>query len=306
MSTFSTPTAASTLRAAGLGKRYGRKWALRGCTVEIPAGRIAGLVGPNGAGKTTLLQCAVGLLTPTEGSLEVLGERPAANPEQLGRVGFLAQDAPLYASLSVADHLRFGAHTNARWDGEFARERIAQLQLDPAQPAGGLSGGQRAQVALTVALAKRPELLVLDEPVAALDPLARRDFLAILSSYVAEHGISVILSSHLLADLERVCDFLVLVSAARVQLADDVDELLATHRRISGPRRDLATLPADQQLVWESHTDRQSTAVVRTTAPILDPAWQVEELSLEDIVLAYMGGADEAVSAGRSTMGVLR
>ncbi|HEX3900245.1 MAG TPA: ABC transporter ATP-binding protein [Mycobacteriales bacterium] len=299
-------SATPTLTATGLGKRYGRKWALRGCTVEIPAGRVAGLVGPNGAGKTTLLHCAVGLLAATEGSVTVLGGRPAADVEQLGKVGFLAQDAPVYGSLSIADHLKFGARMNPKWDGEFARDRIDQLGLDPKQRAGKLSGGQRAQVALTLALAKRPEVLVLDEPVAALDPLARRDFLATLASYVAEHGIGVIMSSHLLADLERVCDFLVLVSAARVQLADDVDDLLATHRRIIGPRRDLTTLPGDQHVVWESHTDKQTTAVVRATGPIHDPAWQVEELSLEDVVLAYMGGAGEVRSIGRTTMGVVQ
>jgi ABC-2 type transport system ATP-binding protein len=299
-------TTSTALTATGLGKRYGRKWALRGCTVEIPQGRIAGLVGPNGAGKTTLIHCAVGLLAPTEGSVSVLGGRPAADADQLGKVGFLAQEAPVYSSLSVADHLRFGAGTNPRWDSKFATERIDQLDLDPKQRAGDLSGGQRAQLALTMALAKRPDLLVLDEPVASLDPLARRDFLGTLSSYIAEHGISAILSSHLLVDLERVCDFLVLVSAARVQLADDVDELLATHRRIIGPRRDLTTLPVDQQVVWESHTDRQTTAVVCTRGAILDPAWQIEELSLEDVVLAYMGGAGEATVTGRTTMGVVR
>jgi ABC-2 type transport system ATP-binding protein len=299
-------TTATALTATGLGKRYGRKWALRGCTVEIPQGRIAGLVGPNGAGKTTLIHCAVGLLTPNEGSISVLGARPAADADQLGKVGFLAQDAPVYASLSIADHLRLGAGMNPGWDAAFAKDRIEQLDLDLEQRAGGLSGGQRAQLALTLALAKRPELLVLDEPVASLDPLARRDFLGTLTSYIAEHGISVILSSHLLADLERVCDFLVLVSAARVQLAADVDELLATHRRIIGPRRDLTTLPTDQQVVWESHTDRQTTAVICTSRPILDPAWQVEELSLEDVVLAYMGGAGEARSIGRTTMGVVQ
>jgi ABC-2 type transport system ATP-binding protein len=273
----------SAIAAAGLGKRYGRKWALRGCTVDVPEGRIAGLVGPNGAGKSTLLHLSVGLLEPTEGHIEVHG-----------RIGFLAQDAPVYASLSVADHLRFGEHLNSSWDAGFAAERIDALGLDPRQRAGKLSGGQRAQLALTLALAKRPELLVLDEPVASLDPLARRDFLATLTSYVAEHGTSVVLSSHLLADLERVCDFLVLVSAAHVQICDDVDELLATHRRISGPRRNLSTLPGNQHVVWSSNTDKQTTAIVRADGPIHDPAWQVEELGLEDVVLAYMGGGSVA------------
>ncbi|HWC36814.1 MAG TPA: ABC transporter ATP-binding protein [Mycobacteriales bacterium] len=285
----------SILTAAGLGKRYGRKWALRDCNLEVPEGRIAGLVGPNGAGKSTLLHLAVRLLEPTEGSVEVDGQ-----------CGFLAQDAPVYAALSVADHLQFGAHLNPSWDQAFAAERVEALSLDPKQRAGKLSGGQRAQLALTLALAKRPDLLLLDEPVAALDPLARRDFLATLTAYVAEHGTSVVLSSHLVADLERVCDFLVLLSAARVQLADDVDALLATHRRISGVRRDLTTLPADLQVIWSSHTEKQTTAIVRTEATIHDPAWRVDELSLEDVVLAYMGGGPEANPPLRPVLGVAR
>jgi ABC-2 type transport system ATP-binding protein len=296
----------SALTATDVGKRFGRKWALRGCSLEIPAGRVAGLVGPNGAGKSTLLNLTAGLLAPTEGTLEVVGRRPAADAEHIGRVGFLAQDAPVYGSLTVGDHLRFGAHTNARWDGGFAAERIAALDLDPKQRAGRLSGGQRAQLALTLALAKRPELLLLDEPVAALDPLARRDFLATLTAYVAENGISVVLSSHLVGDLERVCDFVVLLAAAKVQFGDDVDDLLALHRRIVGPRRDLSRLPTDVHVVWASQTDKQTTAVVRADGPILDPAWQVEELSLEDIVLAYMGGRGEPEPASRPTLGVAR
>jgi ABC-2 type transport system ATP-binding protein len=295
----------SALTAVGLGKRYGRKWALRGCTVDVPEGHVVGMVGPNGAGKSTLLNLMVGLLAPSEGSLEVLGGRPAADAEQLGRVGFLAQDAPVYAALSIADHLRFGAQMNARWDQAFAEARVDALDLDPAQRAGKLSGGQRAQLALTLALAKRPDLLLLDEPVAALDPLARRDFLATLTAYVAEHGISVVLSSHLLADLERVCDYLLLISAAHVQLADEVEVVLASHRRIVGARRDLSTLPSDQRVVWQSHTDRQTTAIVHVEGAIHDPTWQVEELSLEDVVLAYMGGGSEAPPA-RPLLGVAR
>ncbi len=296
----------SALTATGLGKCFGRKWALRDCTVEIEQGRVAGLVGPNGAGKSTLLNLMAGLLAPSEGSLEVAGNRPAIDEEQLGRVGFLAQDSPVYASLTVADHLRFGAHMNPRWDRAFAQERVTAIDLDPKQRAGKLSGGQRAQLALTIALAKRPELLLLDEPVASLDPLARREFLAALAAYVAEHGISVVLSSHLVADLERVCDFLVLLSAARVQLAEDVDTLLARHRRIFGPRRDLDRLPSDLRVVWSSHTDKQTTAVVRTDGPVLDPAWQIEELTLEDVVLAYMGGSAEAEPPARPKLGVAR
>jgi ABC-2 type transport system ATP-binding protein len=294
------------LTATGLGKRYGRKWALRGCTFAVPEGRIAGLVGPNGAGKSTLLHLAVGLLQPSEGNIDVVGGRAASTPALLSAIGFLAQDAPLYPTLSIADHLRFGRHMNPGWDDAFARARMAELDLDLKQRAGKLSGGQRAQVALTLALAKRPRLLLLDEPVASLDPLARRDFLATLTSYVADNDVTVVLSSHLLADLERVCDYIVLLSAAHVQLADDVDALLSRHRRLVGPRRDLATLPGDQTVVWSRHTDRQTTAVVATDGPVLDPAWQVEELGLEDIVLAYMGGGADAGPPARPALGVAR
>jgi ABC-2 type transport system ATP-binding protein len=276
------------LATQSLGKRYGRRWALSGCTLEIPAGHVAGLVGPNGAGKTTLLHLAVGLIEPSAGSIAVLGEEVAATPAQLARVGFVAQETPLYPSLSVADHLRLGAALNPGWDATLARERIARLGLDRAQRAGTLSGGQRAQLALTLALAKRPELLVLDEPVASLDPLARREFLQHLMEFTAEHTVSVVLSSHLVADLERVCDYLILVADGHVKLCGDVDGLLATHRLLTGPRPDIARLPARQQVIEESHTDRQSTLLVRTEEPIIDPAWSVVQVGLEDIVLAYM------------------
>jgi ABC-2 type transport system ATP-binding protein len=271
-----------------LGKRYGRRWALSGCSLEIPTGRVAGLVGPNGAGKTTLLELAVGLIEPDAGTIAVLGEAVAATRKQLARVGFVAQQMPLYSSLSIGEHLRLGAALNPGWDATLAHARIARLGLDLGQRAGTLSGGQRAQLALTLALAKRPDLLVLDEPVAGLDPLARREFLQDLMAFTAEHAVSVVLSSHLVADLERVCDYLILVAAGCVQLAGEVDELLASHRRLSGPRRDSARLPAGQQVIEQSHTERQSTLLVRTEEPIIDPAWRVEEVSLEDILLAYM------------------
>jgi ABC-2 type transport system ATP-binding protein len=276
------------MEASGLGKQYGRRWALRDCTLAIPAGKVVGLVGPNGAGKTTLLHLAVGLLAATSGSIKILGANPADGPVQLGRVGFVAQDTPVYARLSVAQHLRMGAWLNPSWDSEIADSRIEQLGLDPRQRAGTLSGGQRAQLALTLAVAKRPECLILDEPVASLDPLARREFLRSLMEVVAARGISVVLSSHLIADLERVCDYLVVLVASRVQVAGEVSELLSSHHRLSGPRRDASSLPASQQVIEESHTDRQSTFVVRTSDPVLDPAWTVRPVTLDDLVIAYM------------------
>jgi ABC-2 type transport system ATP-binding protein len=252
---------------------------------------VVGLVGPNGAGKTTLLQIAVGLLPPTSGTIEILGGQPASGPAQLARVGFLAQDTPTYAGLSIADHLRFGAHTNPGWDPQLAADRIAKLGLDPSQKAGKLSGGQRAQLALTLAIAKRPELLILDEPVSSLDPLARREFLQSLMAFIADHGASVILSSHLVSDLERVCDYLIVLVASRVRIAGEVEDLLATHHRVTGARRDPADLPAGVEVIEESHTDRQSTLIVRSATPVDDPAWTVEQLTLEDLVLAYMAQA---------------
>ena len=279
----------AALRATGLGKRYGRRQALADCTLQIPTGRVVGLVGPNGAGKTTLLQLAVGMLAPTEGTIEVLGGRPASGPDQLAKVGFVAQDAPTYSGLTVADHLSLGAHLNPRWDNAVAADRIAALGLDPTQKAGRLSGGQRAQLALTLAIAKRPELLILDEPVASLDPLARRGFLQSLMEFTAETGASVILSSHLVADLERVCDYLIVLAASHVLVAGDVDGLLATHPRLIGARD--AAAPAGATVVQQSHTDRQSTLIVRSSAPIDDPAWTADSLDLEDLVLAYMAAA---------------
>ncbi|MEU9830082.1 ABC transporter ATP-binding protein [Streptosporangium sp. NPDC048047] len=281
----------AVLQARGLGKRYGRRWALHECTVDIPAGHVVGLVGPNGAGKTTLLKLACGQLEPTAGGVTVLGGRPGSTPAQLARVGFVAQDAPVYAGLTVAEHLRLGARLNPRWDDGAARERIARLGIDPAHRAGGLSGGQRAQLALTLGLAKRPELLILDEPVAALDPLARREFMGGLMEAVAEHEFSVVLSSHLVSDLERVCDYLIVLVDSRVRVAGEIDTLLSTHHRLTGPRRDPGRLPADQHVVSAHHTDRQSTYVVRTDAPIHDPAWTVSRLGLEDLVLAHMDGS---------------
>ena len=295
----------AVMETAGLGKRYGRHWALRDCTMTIPAGKVVGLVGPNGAGKTTLLQLAVGLLAPSAGTIKVLGGRPASGPAQLAKVGFVAQDTPVYTGLTVAKHLQMGAYLNPGWDGALAAQRIEQFGLDPGKRAGSLSGGQRAQLALTIAIAKRPDVLILDEPIASLDPLARREFLQNLMEAVARSEASVVLSSHLIADLERVCDYLIVLVASQIQLTGAVDDLLASHHRLSGPRRDTRTLPADQEVIEASHTDKQSTLLVRTPEPILDPAWIVKPVSLEDLVLAYLGRGSQAVPGGRPELGVL-
>ncbi|MFL6097608.1 MAG: ABC transporter ATP-binding protein [Blastococcus sp.] len=294
------------VRTERLGKRYGRRWALRDCSLEIPAGHVTGLVGPNGAGKSTLLNLAVGLLAPTSGAIEVCGGQPGSGPAQLAQVGFVAQDTPTYAGLTVGEHLQLGARLNAGWDDALARRRIERLGLDPAQRAGKLSGGQRAQLALTLGIAKRPKLLILDEPVAALDPLARREFLQDLMQVVAEGDLSVVLSSHVVADLERVCDHLVVLVDSQVQLAGEVEELLATHHRLSGSRRDPTRLPAGHQVISASHTDRQTTLLVRTEGPILDPSWTISDLSLEDLVLAYLGRSRTGGAASHPALEALR
>jgi ABC-2 type transport system ATP-binding protein len=285
----------AVLQAHALGKRYGQRQALADCTLEIPPGHVVGLVGPNGAGKTTLLKIACGMLAPSTGSIEVLGAQPADGPAQLARVGYVAQDTPIYANLSVADHLTLGAKLNPGWDPALAQTRIDALGLDRKQKAGKLSGGQRAQLALTVAVAKRPELLILDEPVASLDPLARRDFLRHLMESVADNDTSVILSSHLVSDLERVCDYLVVLVASRVQLAGETEDLLAQHHRLVCTRRQDADLPTGLEVIWAEHTERQSTFIVRSAAGLPAGDWSAERVDLEDLVLTYM---ERAVATG--------
>jgi ABC-2 type transport system ATP-binding protein len=278
----------AVLRAQGLGKRYRRRWALSECSLAIPAGRLVGLVGPNGAGKTTLLSLAAGLLTPTSGTIEVCGGRPASGRTQLARVGFVAQDTPTYARLTVAEHLRLGARLSPGWDDVLARARIQRLGLPPDRRAGNLSSGQRAQLALTLAIARRPRLLILDEPVASLDPLARREFLQDLSDATAGQDLSVVHSSHLVADLERVCDYLIVLVASRVRVAGDVTRLLAAHHRLTGPRIEPAALPAGLHVISVHRTDQETTMLVRAERAVDSLAWTVSPVSLEDLAVAYM------------------
>jgi ABC-2 type transport system ATP-binding protein len=296
----------AVLKTSGLGKKYGTRWALRDCSLAIPEGKVIGLIGPNGAGKTTLLHLAVGLLSPTVGTITVLGGRPGDGQTQLGRVGFVAQDTAVYPGLSVSKHLRMGAFLNPSWDAETAENRIRKFGLDPRQRAGSLSGGQRAQLALTLAIAKRPEVLILDEPLASLDPLERREFLQDLAAVVANAQVSVVLSSHLLSDLERVCDYLVVLVSSHVHLSGEVGELLVSHKRLSGPRRDPASLSPSFEVIEESHTETQTTLLVRTDDPILDPAWTVKTVTLEDLVLAHMTQARDAGPCHESRLGVPR
>jgi ABC-2 type transport system ATP-binding protein len=280
----------NALETAGLSKRYGRTWALQDCTLTVPAGRVAALVGPNGAGKTTLLHLAAGLLEPTTGSVQVFGSSPTQQPaETLPRLGFVAQDHPLYKGFSVEDLLTLGRKLNPRWDDVLARARMHKLNIPPDRRAGKLSGGQQAQVALVLALAKRPELLLLDEPLASLDPLARREFLRTLMDAVAESGLTVLLSSHIIGDLERVCDHLIILSASHVQLSDDIQHIQQTHKLLTGRRQDVAALASVHTILEAGHTDRQTNVLVRANGPIFDPSWEVQEVSLEDIVLTYLG-----------------
>jgi ABC-2 type transport system ATP-binding protein len=223
----------NVVEAYGLGKRYGRTWALRDCTLEIPAGRVAALVGPNGAGKTTLLNLAVGLTAASAGGVTVLGGRRPGSPAAVDGIAFVAQDAPLYKGLSVADMIYVTRNLNRRFDQPYARARLDELGIPLRRRAGKLSGGQQAQLALTLALARRPRLLVLDEPVAALDPVARHDFMATVLAAATADGVSVLLSSHVLTELERVASYLVLMSRGQVRLAGEVSDLLATHEQAS-------------------------------------------------------------------------
>jgi ABC-2 type transport system ATP-binding protein len=282
-------SAALALETRSLGKRYGSAWALRDCSLEIPSGRVTALVGPNGAGKTTLLHLAVGLTQPSTGDLRVLGRSPKADAAHvLPRIGFVAQEHPLYRGFTLRDLLRLGAKLNPGWDEGVALARLERLRLKLDRKAGTLSGGEQAQVALTLALAKRPEFLILDEPVASLDPLARREFLQSLLEAVAEDGLTVLLSSHILSDLERVCDHVVVLSHARVQLSGDIEDVVAEHRLLIGPHCDPATVGRIGTVVRESHSERQSTLLVRANGHLFDARWTVNEVGLEEIVLAYL------------------
>jgi ABC-2 type transport system ATP-binding protein len=279
----------AAVQTSGLTKRYGRVTALSDCTITVPEGRISALIGPNGAGKTTLLRLLASMARPTAGDMTVNGTVPRQDPAFLAGIGFLAQEIPLYRRLSAEDHIRAGAHLNPRWDASSVRERLASLNIPIDRAVGKLSGGQRAQVALALTLAKRPRLLLLDEPVAALDPLARRNFLGLLADAVATGGLTVVMSSHLVADLERVCDHLVMLAASRVQLCGDIEEVLAEHRILVGPRKDTAAIERNHQVVQITRTPRQTTLLVKLNGPVADPAFQCSEVSLEELVLAYMG-----------------
>jgi ABC-2 type transport system ATP-binding protein len=278
----------NVIEASGLGKRYGSTWVLHECTLAIPAGHVAALVGPNGAGKTTLLNLAVGLADPTAGAVTVLGGKPAGSPAALDGIAFVAQDTPLYKNLPAADMLHLTANLNRRFDQHFAKARLGELGIPLNRKAGKLSGGQQAQLALTVALARRPQLLVLDEPVAMLDPVARHDFMATVLAAAADDGVSVVLSSHVLAELERVADYLILLSRGRVQVAGEVEDLLASHRMLTGPAAEASKF-AERPVVRVRRGEAQAHLLVRATVddPV-PPGWEAHPVGLEELTLAYL------------------
>ena len=292
----------NVIEASRLGKRYGSTWALRECTLAIPAGHVAALVGPNGAGKTTLLNLATGLAEPSAGGVTVLGGRPAGSPAALDGIAFVAQDTPLYKNLSAADMLHLTRNLNRRFDQASAEARLADLGIPLNRKAGKLSGGQQAQLALTLALGRRPRLLVLDEPVAMLDPVARHDFMATVMMAAADDGMSVLLSSHVLAELERVADYLILLSRGRVQVAGEVDDLLASHRLLTGPAAE-ADRYDERPVVHARRAAAQAHLLVRATAddPV-PPGWEAHPVGLEELALAYLRepGAAALPGPGRS------
>jgi ABC-2 type transport system ATP-binding protein len=274
------------LETRALGKRFRRTWALRDCSLTIPEGAVVGLAGPNGAGKSTLLGLAVALLAPTEGEIRVLGRDPRDGAAPLADVGYVAQDSPLYRSFTVADTLEFARSTNPRWDAAVAGEYLTRLAS--GRRVSSLATGERARLALALALGKRPALLLLDEPFARLDPLAAREFLQMLMDGVAETQATVVIASHVIADIERVADHIVLLSGGRVRLEGDVEGLLASHRLLSGARRPLGRIGGVAEVVRQRHSGRQMTLLARLSRPVVDPSWSVDEIGLEELLLAYM------------------
>ncbi|MCX5380115.1 ABC transporter ATP-binding protein [Streptomyces sp. NBC_00091] len=297
---MSDPTHAPALRATRLGREFGGHWALRECDIELPAGRITALVGPNGAGKSTLLQLAAGLLRPTSGQIRVFGGAPGTAGARR-RTGFLAQDKPLHARFTVADTLRLGRELNrGHWDQAAAERLITGSGIRRDARIGSLSGGNRTRVALALVLGKRADLLLLDEPLADLDPVARHDVMALLMTEAAEHGTGIVMSSHVLAELEDVCDHVVLLKDGAARLCGDVQELCAAHTWITGRADPLEGdgLPRsfDRGAVVHSAVGgRQVTALVRTPSDApphsdraADERWITETPSLETLLLAHL------------------
>jgi ABC-2 type transport system ATP-binding protein len=290
----------NVIEADAVGKRYGSTRALRECTLAIPDGHVAALVGPNGAGKTTMLNLAVGLAAPSSGSVVVLGGRTPGSPAALDGIAFVAQDVPLYKNLSAAGMLHLTRNLNHHFDQRYAEARLGELGIPLKRKAGKLSGGQQAQLALALALARRPRLLVLDEPMAMLDPLARHDFMATVMTAMVDDGVSVVLSSHVLAELERVADYLVLLSGGHVQMAGEVDDLLAGHRVLTGPAGEADRVAKGLSVVHARRGEAQAHLLIRTNRSIdpVPPGWETHPVSLEELTLGYLRKPDAAVLPG--------
>ncbi len=278
----------TALATLALGRRFGDTWALESCTLDVRAGAIVALVGPNGAGKSTLMRLVTGLLSPTAGSVEVFGRPPEASAGSLARIAFLDQDHPLYRSWTVAEHLHMGRSMNPTWHDELAVGHLRALGIPLDRRVGRLSGGQQAQVALTMALAKGADLLVLDEPVKSLDPLARREFMSLLLGHVAEHGTTVLLSSHVVAELERACDHLIVLADGHVQLAGQIDEVLDRHRILVGPKGASFDHLGIGVVIDRTDTGGTTSLIARTSGASFDPRWEASPISLEELVLAYL------------------
>jgi ABC-2 type transport system ATP-binding protein len=294
----------NVIETTALGRRFGRTWALRNCSLAVPAGRVTALVGPNGAGKSTLMNLAVGLISPTEGDVLVLGGQPAGSAEAVERVAFVAQDVPLYRYLTAGNMMHVARNLNQRWDQPRATQRLAALGIPLKRKIGKLSGGQQAQVALTFALARRPEFLVLDEPLAALDPLARHEFLAAVMEAVAEDGTSVLFSSHVLSELERVADYLVVLAGGRVQVAGDTGDLLATHRMLTGPASEVGQLGPAFEVVHAQGGRSQAHVLARFRPPVATPGeWRAHPVTLEELVLGYLREPGASALPGPEMLG---
>ena len=287
----------AVVETIGLTKRYRSVKALDNCDLALPLGKVTGLVGPNGAGKTTLIHLAVGLLRPTAGSIAVFGHDSTRDILKiLPRVGFVAQDRPLYGDLTVAETLELGRRLNARWDAAYALSRVQRFGLPLSRRIRTLSTGQRAHVATSIALGKRPELLLLDEPVANLDPVARIALLEELMSVVAEDGVTVVFSANALADVERVCEHIVILVNGRPRLTGDTEELIDSHVVAIGPRsKGVSAL--DGELIEARHAERQTIRLLRGPGPSrLDDGTVVRPATLEEIVLGYMRPATEVAA----------
>ena len=298
----------NVIEACGLAKRYRHTWALRDCSLAIPAGHVVALVGPNGAGKTTLLNMAAGLLRPTAGRVTVLGGEQPGSGSARARIGFVGQDAPLYGHLPVGGMLHLAGHLNHTWDADRALARLADVGIPLDRKVRKLSGGQRAQLALTIALARRPEVLILDEPLASLDPLARHDLLAWLMAAVAQDGLSIVFSSHNVFELGRIADYLVVLNDGRLQLAGEVDALLGAHRVLTGPSGEMTLDSQRMAVLHASQTRTQAHVLVRTPASgdPAPPGWQSDPVSLEDLVLGYLRDPGARMLPGPAASNALR